>query len=137
MRNYTLRCCEDKIGISILGVTTTPNCFNTSRIHYEVSRFGKMVQMTKYRTRFLTVIGKKNGNQVKMDQLAKYVHFILTENEFLLSKLNQLCVMGLYDYQVILALYWWTTVICFCILGKLQMTMNVRFGFYMLPQIDK
>ena len=36
-----------------------------------------------------------------MDWLAKYVCFILTKNELLLSKLNSLCVMGLCDCQSI------------------------------------
>ena len=52
---------EDKIRISVLGVTTMPNYFNSSRIHCRISRCGKMVQMTKYRTRFLTIIGKQSG----------------------------------------------------------------------------
>ena len=56
-----MRCCEEKIGILVLGITTTPNYFNTSRIHHGVSRCGKMIQMTKYGMKFLMVIGKQSG----------------------------------------------------------------------------
>ena len=56
-----MKYCEDKIEISVLGVTTMPNCFNTSRIHCRVSGYRKMVQMTKYGTGFLTLIGKQGA----------------------------------------------------------------------------
>ena len=83
MRNYRLRCCEDKIGISVLGIMTTPNYVNTSMIHCRVSGCRKMVQITKYGMRILTVIDKQSGKLVKMDRSTKYVYFILTKNGFL------------------------------------------------------
>ena len=61
MGDYRSRCYEDRIRISILSITTMPNCLNTSRIHCGVLGYGKILQITKYGTRFLTVIGKQSG----------------------------------------------------------------------------
>ena len=58
---YRLRCGEEKIKNSVLGIMTMPNFINTSMIHCKVSGYGKIVQMTKCGMGFLMVIGKQSG----------------------------------------------------------------------------
>ena len=61
MGSYRLKCYEDKIEILVHDVMTTLSCFNASRIHWGVSEYGEMIEMTKHGNGFLIVISKQSG----------------------------------------------------------------------------